>query len=532
MKKQQQVPSYQASIGRVVTKLRTEKGWTQADLAEAIGSSQSAIHRIEKGHQNVSLEQVKKLSRALGSQILSVNDAVSQSYRINGGKELHGEATINSSKNAAVALLCASLLNAGVTRLKHVARIEEVFRIIEVLESLGVKCRWVNDNRDLEIISPDELDLENIDVEAARKTRSILMFMGPLLHKFHRFRLPYAGGCTLGTRTIEPHLRALSAFGLKVDATSCSGFYEASVKPPKRPLSKDAAYIDQVDIPFPPKRIVLIERGDTVTENVLMAAALYPGETTIVGASSNYMVQDLCFFLEKLGVKIRGIGSTTLRVQGQTQINMDVEYAPAEDPIETMSFIAVALVTKSNLTIRRAPIEFLEIELEILKSMGAKIDRSPEYYSTNGRTRLVDLKIHKSRLVAPTDKIAPMPFPGLNIDNLPFFSVIAATAEGRTLIHDWVFENRAVYVTYLENLNAKVELLDAHRVYVEGPTNWRAAELVAPPALRPAVVVLIAMLAAPGTSILRNIYSINRGYQDFAERLNQLGADIKPLMGI
>ena len=532
MKKQQQVPSYQASIGRVVTKLRTEKGWTQADLAEAIGSSQSAIHRIEKGHQNVSLEQVKKLSRALGSQSLSVNDAVSQSYRINGGKELHGEATINSSKNAAVALLCASLLNAGVTRLKHVARIEEVFRIIEVLESLGVKCRWVNDNRDLEIISPDELDLENIDVEAARKTRSILMFMGPLLHKFHRFRLPYAGGCTLGTRTIEPHLRALSAFGLKVNATSCSGFYEASVKPPKRPLSKDAAYIDQVDIPFPPKRIVLIERGDTVTENVLMAAALYPGETIIVGASSNYMVQDLCFFLEKLGVKIRGIGSTTLRVQGQTQINMDVEYAPAEDPIETMSFIAVALVTKSNLTIRRAPIEFLEIELEILKSMGAKIDRSPEYYSTNGRTRLVDLKIHKSRLVAPTDKIAPMPFPGLNIDNLPFFSVIAATAEGRTLIHDWVFENRAVYVTYLENLNAKVELLDAHRVYVEGPTNWRAAELVAPPALRPAVVVLIAMLAAPGTSILRNIYSINRGYQDFAERLNQLGADIKPLMGI
>ena len=164
--------------------------------------------------------------------------------------------------------------------------------------------------------------------------------------------------------------------------------------------------------------------------------------------------------------------------------------------------------------------------------MGAKIDRSPEYYSANGRTRLVDLKIRKADLVAPTDKIAPMPFPGLNIDNLPFFGVIAATAKGRTLIHDWVFENRAVYLTYLENLNAKVELLDAHRVYIEGPTNWRAAELVAPPALRPAVVVMIAMLAAPGNSILRNIYSINRGYQDFATRLNSLGANIKPLMGI
>lgn len=544
MRQHKQDPSYQEAIGRVVERLRNEKGWTQAQLAEAIGSSQSAIHRIEKGRQNVSLDLTKKLSAALGGQILSVNDTVTQSYSIQGGKELHGEAVINTSKNAAVALLCASLLNSGTTRLKHLARIEEVFRIIEVLESIGVKCRWINDNRDLEIISPDELKIKDINVEAARKTRSILMLMGPLLHKFREFKLPYAGGCTLGTRTIEPHLRALSAFGLKVDATSCSGFYEAKVAPLKPATKPEGArpgqkpdrerlpYIDQVETPFPPKRIVLIERGDTVTENTLMAAALYPGETTIVGASSNYMVQDLCFFLEKLGVKVRGIGSTTLTVRGKAEIRADVEYAPAEDPIEAMSFIAVALVTKSCLTIRRAPIEFLEIELEILKSMGARIDRSPEYYSANGRTRLVDLKIRKADLVAPTDKIAPMPFPGLNIDNLPFFSVIAATAKGRTLIHDWVFENRAIYVTYLENLNAKVELLDAHRVYVEGPTNWRAAELVAPPALRPAVVVMIAMLAAPGNSILRNIYSINRGYQDFAARLNSLGADIKPLMGI
>lgn len=534
MKNSSSEPSYQETIGRIVERLRTEKGWTQSQLAEAIGSSQSAIHRIEKGRQNISLELTKKLSRALGGQILTVNDNVSQSYRINGGRELHGEAVINTSKNAAVALLCASLLNSGMTTLRHVARIEEVFRIVEVLESIGVKCRWINENRDLEIVPPAELQLKKIDVEAARKTRSILMFMGPLLHKFRSFRLPYAGGCTLGTRTIEPHLRALSDFGLKVDATNCSGFYEATVNAHElvKEQFRAARSIESVRSSYPPKRIVLIERGDTVTENVLMAAALYPGETTIVGASSNYMVQDLCFFLEKLGVKIRGIGSTTLVIHGKQEINVDVDYSPAEDPIEAMSFIAVALVTKSCLTIRRAPIEFLEIELEILKSMGAKIDRSPEYYSANGRTRIVDLKIHKSKLTAPTDKIAPMPFPGLNIDNLPFFSVIAATAEGRTLIHDWVFENRAVYVTYLENLNARVELLDAHRVYIEGPTNWRAAELVAPPALRPAVVVMIAMLAAPGTSILRNIYSINRGYQDFAARLNQLGADIRPLLEI
>ena len=511
--------TYQEEIGEVISRLRLEKGMTQAELAEKARTSQSAIHRIEKGNQNVSLEMVKRLSECLGGQILSVNDSVSQSFKIRGGKELAGEVVINSSKNAAVALLAAALLNSGKTTLKHVARIEEVFRIIEVLESIGVKCTWQNRHKDLEIISPSELDMKNLDIDAARRTRSVIMLFGPLLHKFSSFSLPYAGGCSLGTRTVNPHLMGLSVFGLEVDAVSKSGFYQAKVKQNILKNKED-------------KKVILVERGDTVTENVLMAAALYDGKTTIVGASPNYMVQDLCFFLEKLGVKIEGIGTTTLVVHGLGKINKDIEYYPSEDPIEAMSFIAVALTTKSEIKIKRAPIEFLEIELEILKTMNAKIDVSQEYLSNNQKTRLVDLTIRKSELVAPADKIHPMPFPGLNIDNLPFFSVIAATAKGRTLIHDWVFENRAIYTTDLTKLNAKVELLDAHRVYVEGPTNWHAVELVAPPALRPAVVILIAMLAAPGTSILRNVYSINRGYQDFAARLRRLGADIEPLSGI
>ncbi len=508
--------SYQKEIGSVVEHMRTERGWTQTELAQKVGTSQPAIYRIENGLQNVSLDMVSKLSHTFGSPILSVNTSVSQSLYIEGGKELHGEITINTSKNAAVGLLCASLLNSGKTTLKHLARIEEVFRITEVLESIGVKCRWVNRKRDLEIIPPNELKLKDLDITAARKTRSIIMFFGPLLHKFKRFRLPYAGGCSLGVRTIEPHLRALRNFGLEVDARTESGYYNASVL---RNRSGE-------------KRIVLTERGDTVTENVLMAAALYPGKTTIVGASPNYMVQDVCFFLRALGVKIDGIGTTTLTVVGKEHIDTQIEYSPSEDPIEAMSFIAAALTTHSEITIRRAPIEFLEIELEVLRSMNAKIERSREYRADNGYTRLVDLTIKKADLIAPTDKIHPMPFPGLNIDNLPFFSVIAASARGRTLIHDWVFENRAVYTTELTKLNAKVELLDAHRVYVEGPTNWRPAELVSPPALRPAVVLLIAMLAAPGVSILRNTYSIDRGYQDFAARLRQLGADIAPLTGV
>ena len=222
MKKQK---SYQEIIGETIEQMRVEKGWTQEELAKAVGTSQSAIHRIEKGGQNISLEMVKKLSEALGNQILSINDSVSQSFKINGGKELTGEITINTSKNAAVGLLCAALLNVGKTTLHRLARIEEVFRIIEVLESIGVKCHWTNRHRDLEIISPRELKLDEMNIEAARKTRSIIMFLGPLLHRYKEFRIPYAGGCSLGKRTVEPHIKALESFGLTIDAESNSGFY-------------------------------------------------------------------------------------------------------------------------------------------------------------------------------------------------------------------------------------------------------------------------------------------------------------------
>jgi UDP-N-acetylglucosamine 1-carboxyvinyltransferase len=272
---------------------------------------------------------------------------------------------------------------------------------------------------------------------------------------------------------------------------------------------------------------VLTERGDTVTENVLLAAARHDGVTVIRNASPNYMVQDLCFFLEKLGVRIEGIGTTTLTVHGVAAIDVDVEYSPSEDPIEAMSLLAAAVVTESAITIRRVPIEFMEIELATLEGMGMQYAISEEYHSANGQTRLVDLTTVPGPLHAPIDKIHPMPFPGLNIDNLPFFALIAAVAEGSTMLHDWVYENRAIYLTELTKVGAKVQLLDPHRVLIEGPTRWRAAEVMCPPALRPGVVVLLAMLAAPGTSVLRNVYVINRGYEDLAERLNALGATIQ-----
>jgi UDP-N-acetylglucosamine 1-carboxyvinyltransferase len=244
------------------------------------------------------------------------------------------------------------------------------------------------------------------------------------------------------------------------------------------------------------------------------------------------MVQDLCFYLQKLGVEVDGIGSTTLRVTGRERIDVDVDYSPSEDPIEAMSLLTAAIVTRSEITICRVPIEFLEIELATLEEMGFTYSRSGEYVADNGRTRLVDITTHPSDLRAPLDKIHPMPFPGLNIDNLPFFAAIAAVAEGQTLLHDWVYENRAIYLTELNKLGAQVKLLDPHRVMIEGPTHFSGAEIVCPPALRPAVVILLAMLASKGTSVLRSTYVIHRGYEGLADRLNLLGANIETFRDI
>jgi UDP-N-acetylglucosamine 1-carboxyvinyltransferase len=344
---------YKGRIGNLIRDARKHRGLTQLELAQLLKTSQSAINRIEKGHQNLSLEMLARIGSALDSEIVALGAGPTH-LRVTGPTRLSGSIDVKTSKNAGVALLCASLLNRGRTTLRKVARIEEVNRLLEVLGSLGVQTRWLGDDGDLEIIPPAELDLEHIDETAARRTRSVIMFLGPLIHRAGTFELPYAGGCNLGTRTVEPHMAALRPFGLEVKATD--GMYHAEVN---RTIE-------------PGRAIVLTERGDTVTENALMAAALHPGTTVIRNASSNYMVQDLCFYLQKLGVIVDGIGTTTLTVTGRSEIDVDVDYAPSGDPIEAMSPLAAAIVTESSISIRRVPIECLEIELALLEESGCQ----------------------------------------------------------------------------------------------------------------------------------------------------------------
>ncbi len=499
----------QAKIGHFIAELREAQGLTQAGFAKALKTSQPAVARMEKGEQNFTTKMLVKISRLLNREIINV-DNKSVNFRIQGGKKLHGSITTNSSKNAAVSSLCASLLNKGKTILQNVPKIEEVYRIIEVLESLGVTVKW--HESDVHIQPGNKINWKKINKGAAIKTRSVLMMIGPLSHLFKSYRLPLAGGCKLGERTVRPHLFALENLGVNIVAHH--DFYQVTAKK------------------LSPAEVVLYESGDTVTENALMAASKIKGTTTIKLASSNYMVQDLCHFLQALGVKIEGIGSSTLVVQGKSDINQTVKYALSEDPIESMMFLAIAATTNSAITIKRCPIDFLQLELLKLEKMGLKLKKSKPYKSANGITNLVDIKTFPSRLKALEEKIHPLPYPGLNIDNLPFFVPVATQAQGTTLIHDWVYENRAIYYLELNKLRANIILADQHRVYVEGPTALRSAEIICPPALRPAAIILIAMLAAKGTSILRHVYSINRGYEDLVTRLQKLGAKIEIIHSI
>ncbi len=421
---------------------------------------------------------------------------------INGGKKLKGEIVNQSSKNSAVALLCASLLVRGKTTLTEVPDIEEVNRILELLASMRVVIEKPSPGT-LVVDTSAGISLKSIDKHASEVTRSSLLLLGALASFRASYKLYKSGGCRLGERTVRPHLYALEKFGVSV--VSKQSFYEV-----KNNGLRSA-------------ELVMYESGDTPTENAIMAAVLAPGKTTIRMASANYMVQDLCYFLQEAGARIEGIGTTTLVIDGVKELKKSVRYSVMPDPIAAMTFLSAAIVTGSHLTIKNCPMDFLDLELCKLEKMGQKFTVVSQPHD---RYRMASIEVFPSKLKALPDKIYGRPFPGLNIDNLPLFAPILAVAKGRTLVHDWAYENRSVYYLEMQKLGAKVNLLDLHRAWIEGPTTFKANEVVCPPALRPAVNILICMMAAKGKSVLRNIYVIDRGYEHIYEVFNKVGASI------
>ncbi len=421
---------------------------------------------------------------------------------------MHGSIKTNSAKNSAVAILCASAMIKGTTTLADVPEIEEVKRIMEILNGINIKVRWSGRNK-LTVENSGKINLTNLDKKACENTRSSFMLVGALTRQFGKFNFYKPGGCKIGARTVQPHILGFQHLGI-------------NIKDKQSYFTIDSSRARAADF-------TMYEMSDMGTENLMLAACLLPGKTTVKFAASNYMVQDLCYFLNRAGANIKGIGTNILQIQGVKKLKPVKNYPVMPDPIESMAFIALAITTKSKLTITHCPIDFLSIELERLRVMGQKFKLSRPRPSANGYFALADITLMPSTLLAPADKIHPLPYPGLNIDNLPLFIPILTQAKGATLVHDWVYENRAIYYTELNKLGAKVTLIDPHRVTVQGPVKLKAAEIICPPALRPAINILICMLAARGRSLLRNSYSIDRGYENICWRLQTIGADIKPL---
>lgn len=494
-------------IGLIIKQMREDAGLTQGDFAKKLKTSQSAVARIEKGDQNLTADLLSKISTLLGKTIVKVENTTDD-FKIVGGRTLSGTIQTNTSKNGALGLFCASLLNKNTTTLHGIPRIEEISRIIEIFECIGVKIDWIDKNT-IRIQPPKKFMFEKLHTVNSTRIRSVLMLIGALIHHEKNFTIPHAGGCKMGQRTIAAHRYGLESLGAKI--TTKQNYYEITAKKLK------------------PADIVLFEASDTATENLLIASALIPGTTTLRFTPPNYQVQEVCFFLQKCGVNIEGVGTSTLTIHGVAEINKPVEYSNSEDPTESMMFIAAALVTKSKLTITRCPIEFLSLELLKLQKMGLKYTQKTTYLAKNGHTKLCDITIYPSKLTALKDKIHASAYPGINSDNLPFFVPIATQAKGTTLIHDWMWESRAIYFNELNRLGSDIIVADPHRVFVNGPTPLHATQVVCPPALRPSMIILVAMLGATGTSILRNVYAINRGYENIAERLNSIGAHVSLL---
>ncbi len=520
MKSKQNQPQNQESaplslIGSMIKSEREKRGMTQSDFAKSLKTSQSAIARIESGDQNMTVELLAKINSVLGSRIITAqnpNQMQTDDFIIRGGKKLSGTIRTNPSKNGALGLICASLMNSGTTTLHNIPRIEEIYRIIEVFQSMNIDIRWVGDHSLFIKVNPQTLSTENLELSSAAKIRSGLMAIGAMAHHIKKFSLPHSGGCQMGERTISAHKYAIEELGIAVKVTDTE--YQMSVGKPKT------------------NHITMYEASDTATINALLAASRITETTEIAFAQQNYMVLDVCYLLQKFGIEISGMGTHRLSIKGTKSITMDIEHYNSEDPIESMLFISAAIVTRSEITITHCPIDFLELELYKLKLMGLQYSLSEFYLSDNGKTRLCDIIIKPSELKSLPDKLHSLPYPGINTDNLPFFVPICTIATGRTLLHDWMWENRAIYFTELNRLGAQIDLLDPHRIIITGGQKLRGAQVVCPPALRPSAIILVAMLGASGTSVLRNVYAIKRGYENLVDRLTSLGADIEQIHSV
>ncbi len=430
------------------------------------------------------------------------------SFKVTGGKQLKGEIYPQGAKNEALQILCAVVLTAEPVTIHNIPNIRDVNQLIELLGAMGVRCTRLAEfsvKFDASEINLDYLESEDYKKKAAA-LRGSVMLMGPTLARFKKAKLPSPGGDKIGRRRLDTHFFGFMKLGAKFTySAENGGFYEVDASALK------GAYM------------LLDEASVTGTANILMAAVMAEGQTTIYNAACEPYLQQLSKMLNRMGAKISGVGSNMLIIEGVEELH-GTEHTMLPDMIEIGSFIGLAAMTKSEITIKNCHIPELGIIPQVFQKLGIQMEfRGDDIFIPSQDHYELETFIDGSMLT-----VSDHPWPGFTPDLLSIVLVTAIQAKGTVLIHQKMFESRLFFVDKLIEMGAQIILCDPHRATVVGldrKTQLRGIRMTSPD-IRAGVSLLIAAMSAKGTSVIDNIEQIDRGYQNIDTRLNAIGAEI------
>lgn len=431
------------------------------------------------------------------------------SFEIIGGNKLSGELVPQGAKNEALQILCAVLLTPEKVTISNIPNIRDVNKLIDLLRDLGVKVNQLSE--DSYEFQADDVDLEYLHSEKFKEKgsglRGSIMVVGPMLARFGKGYIPQPGGDKIGRRRLDTHFIGFQKLGADFEYLADEQFYKVEGK-----LKGCYMLLDEASV--------------TGTANIVMAAVMAEGRTTIYNAACEPYLQQLCKMLNRMGAKISGVGSNMLIIDGVTEMG-GTEHRCLPDMIEIGSFIGLAAMTKSEITIKGVSYEDLGLIPTIFRRLGIQMElRGDDLYIPSQEHYEIESFIDGSILT-----IADAPWPGFTPDLLSIILVVAIQAKGSVLIHQKMFESRLFFVDKLIDMGAKIILCDPHRATVIGmdhQVELRGIQMTSPD-IRAGVSLLIAALSADGKSLIHNIEQIDRGYQNIDKRLNAIGANIKRL---
>lgn len=412
-------------------------------------------------------------------------------FVITGNKELAGEIEVRGSKNAAGACLAAALLTAEEVVIDNLPLIEDVKSTVAVLESMGVKTKWIGERRlqlKAEQVNPDAMDVSKFS-----KTRMSVILIGALVARCHNFKFPSPGGDKIGVRPITVHLDALRKLGVRIEKEG--DFYAAE----RNGLMG--------------KEIRLEEFSPTATEVAMLAAITAEGNTVINGAASELSVKDLGDMLVSMGAKIHGHGTHRIEIEGVPSLR-GCEHSVAPDNLEAGTFIIAGALTPGRVTVKNINFEYLDFFLHKIAQIGVNFDRDK-----NSVTVFYSPFLNAARVQA-------LPHPGFPTDLLPLIVPLLTRAHGKSLIHDPLYESRFSYLQELRKMGADIEVVDPHRAIIFGPRQMSGISIESGD-VRAGAALVLAALMAEGKSVIHNVFQIDRGYEKIEERLQKLGADIR-----